>query len=279
MTKREIEWVTEWLSELSTSHLSTVKCQQSAVATVLQVIERRGGRERETDRQTDRQRQRQRGRERQRGRGRRTETDRQRQSRRDRKIEKETDRRKDRDRQRGKEGWRLEKQRHLSLTDLPRVVQAALHAELNGVAAFFLTGVRRLLYRGFAGYFRHVFHWTRQALASAEQPPDSSVDDRRWWDWIWTLTLTWQRLRTGVVSTERNVPEDVGPAGRDVTVVTDWFVSDACMVAVLLRRFFSLFFFLCFLPAVPNKRSLSISVIGDTHNGWWVYCSGCDDNQ
>ena len=61
------------------------------------------------------------------------------------------------------------------------LLQAALHAELNGVAAFFLTGVRRFLYRGFAGYFRHVFHWTRQALASAEQPPDSSVDDQRWW--------------------------------------------------------------------------------------------------
>ena len=65
------------------------------------------------------------------------------------------------------------------LTDPSRVVQAALHAELNGVAVFFLTGVRRLLYRGFAGCFRHVFHWTRQALASAEQPPDSSVDDMR----------------------------------------------------------------------------------------------------
>ncbi|XP_076441623.1 uncharacterized protein LOC143280813 [Babylonia areolata] len=44
---------------------------------------------------------------------------------------------------------------------------AALHAELNGVAAFFLTGVRRFLYRGFAGYFRHVFHWTRQAMAAS----------------------------------------------------------------------------------------------------------------
>lgn len=63
-------------------------------------------------------------------------------------------------------------------------MQTALHAELNQVAAFFLTGVRRFLYRGFASYFRHVFHWTRQAMtAAAEQPQGSSVDcdsDQRW---------------------------------------------------------------------------------------------------
>ncbi|KAK7479471.1 hypothetical protein BaRGS_00029287 [Batillaria attramentaria] len=56
---------------------------------------------------------------------------------------------------------------------------AALHAELNGVAAFFLTGVRRFMYRGFAGYFRHVFNWTRRAMNSAVYTPDSSVDEQR----------------------------------------------------------------------------------------------------
>lgn len=56
---------------------------------------------------------------------------------------------------------------------------AALHAELNGVAAFFLTGVRRFVYRNFAGYFRHVFNWTRRAMNSADHTQDSSVDEQR----------------------------------------------------------------------------------------------------
>ncbi|PVD25398.1 hypothetical protein C0Q70_13054 [Pomacea canaliculata] len=57
---------------------------------------------------------------------------------------------------------------------------ASIHAELNTVAALFLGGARRLLYRNFAGYFRCVFTWTRRAVLDAERhEADSPVDSPR----------------------------------------------------------------------------------------------------
>ena len=45
------------------------------------------------------------------------------------------------------------------------VFQASLQAELSGVAAFFLSGMRRFVFRDWSVYFRILFHWTRQAAA------------------------------------------------------------------------------------------------------------------